>query len=75
MTIYVKEIYREATVFMKDGFTYVPHYEKPGIWVGPGYKQGHNESEYTEDYLLAVGAVPREAMLWPRMTVRAKELA
>ena len=73
MTIYTAEIQREATVYIKHGVTYVPHYEKPGIWVGPGYGR-HNDTEYTETMMEAAKAIKQEMMLWPRLTVRAKEL-
>ena len=73
MTIYTKETHREATTYLKDGVEYVPHYFKPGIWVGPGYGR-HNETEYTEEQLIVADAVAKETMLWPRATVRAKEV-
>lgn len=73
MTIYTSEDHREATVYVKHGVTYVPHYFKPGIWVGPGYGR-HNDMEYTETMMEAAGAEAEQLMLWPRASVRAKEV-
>jgi len=49
-------------VWKRNGITYVPHYVKPDIFVGPGRKP----PEYTLLQLIAAGAVAEEMFLWKR---------
>jgi hypothetical protein len=65
---------REQTVFTYKGVTYVPHYTKPGVFVGPGYPR-HDDREHTLEFMKAIGAQAEAMMLSPRMTVNAKALA
>ena len=44
------------------GVLYLPHYQKPGVFVGPG--QLPPEFKWSE--LEAQGAIPERAFLWPR---------
>jgi len=62
-------------VYVKHGITYVPHYSKPGIFVGPGWAgktispKGHavyHPNEYTEEQLIDAGAGVSEMFLWVR---------
>jgi hypothetical protein len=62
-------------VWKKNGVTYVPHYSKPDVFVGPGWsakvtnKRGditYTPMQYTLLELIAAGAVAGEMLLWPR---------
>lgn len=62
-------------VWKQHGITYVPHYTKPGIFVGPGWAgktispKGHavyHPKEYTEQQLIDAGARVSEMSLWVR---------
>ena len=46
------------------GITYVPHYVKKDVFVGPGRKP----PEYSLLQLIAAGAVAEEMFLWARAT-------
>lgn len=72
-------------VFVRKGVIYLPHYEKPGLFVGPGYnrisstslakqKLPVNDTTYTADQLIRAGAEPRTMPLLARigMTEKAK---
>ena len=51
-------------VWRLNGVTYVPHYTKPDVYVGPGRKP----PEYSLLQLIAAGAVAEEMFLWARAT-------
>jgi len=62
-------------VWKKNGVTYVPHYTKPDVFVGPGWSMKKVNStgnatyypmEYTLLQLIAAGAVAEEMFLWKR---------
>lgn len=53
-----------TTVFQKDGITYVPHYRNASVFVGPGYPD--KPTRYSEEELIAAGAVRTEQFLWCR---------
>jgi hypothetical protein len=62
-------------VWRLKGITYVPHYTKPNVFVGPGWaakttnKLGETKytpMEYTLLDLIAKQAVAGEMFLWPR---------
>ena len=64
-------------VWKKRGITYLPHYSKPDIFVGPGFvakettEKGrviYHPMEYTMQQLIAAGAVASEMFLWSRRT-------
>lgn len=72
-------------VFVHKGVTYLPHYDKPGLFVGPGYNKISstapaaqrfpvNDKTYTADQLIQAGAEPRTMPLLARigMTEKAK---
>lgn len=45
-----------------DDIRYLPHYQKAGVFVGPG----RNSVEYSATDLVAAGAVREFYPLWPR---------
>lgn len=47
---------------------HVPHYNRKGEYVSPGYGRHHME-RYTAAQLVAMGAKPCDALLWPRSKV------
>jgi hypothetical protein len=49
-------------VWRLHGVTYVPHYTKPDVYVGPG----RTPPEYTLLQLIGAGAVSGEMFLWAR---------
>jgi hypothetical protein len=62
-------------VWKLKGITYVPHYVKPDVFVGPGWSRKTVNSkgettyyphEYTLLELISAGAVAEEMFLWPR---------
>ena len=62
-------------VWKKNGITYVPHYRKPDVFIGPGWaakvitekgKTIYHPMEYTLQQLISAGAVASEMFLWPR---------
>jgi hypothetical protein len=62
-------------VWNKNGITYVPHYYKPNVFVGPGYafeetnykgEKIYVPKEYKLSYLLANDAVAEDRYLWKR---------
>jgi hypothetical protein len=62
-------------VWKKSGVTYVPHYVKPDVFVGPGWSRKtvnskgeatYHPMEYTLLELISAGAVAEEMFLWPR---------
>jgi len=40
----------------------VPHYQKPGVFVGPG----RDSPERSASQLMMAGAIPKSYPLWPR---------
>lgn len=62
-------------VWKKSGVTYLPHYTKPDVFVGPGWTMRvgngvgyttYYPPEYTLLDLISAGAVAEEMFLWPR---------
>ncbi|NBT76538.1 MAG: hypothetical protein EBT15_11370 [Betaproteobacteria bacterium] len=56
-------------VYVLNGITYVPHYTKPGLFVGPGFGRQHHNVHLTST-LMALGATAEMQPLWPRPGVR-----
>lgn len=56
----------QQRAYLLDGVTYLPHYQEPGLFVGPGYGK-HNRRRYTASSLRALGAEPTVMMLWERV--------
>ena len=65
-------------VFVYKGVTFLPHYEKPGLFVGPGYnkisstapaaqKFPVNDRTYTASDLIQMGAQPQVRPLLARV--------
>ena len=53
-------------VYDLGGIKYVPHYRKPGVFVGPGYYRD-NMLEYSARYLEVAGAKSNLYPLWERL--------
>ena len=51
-------------VYVLDGVVHVPHYHKPGRWVGPGYPEVCDARMEWE--MLIAGGIPSIATLWER---------
>jgi hypothetical protein len=49
-------------VFVLNGIMHVPHYQKPGVFVGPG----RDSPERSASQLMMAGAIPKSYPLWPR---------
>jgi len=65
----IKDIYAErdfVKVFVKDDVTYVPHYMKAGVYVGPGYSGLRSDPTYSSDTLREHGAKEMTNLLWRR---------
>jgi hypothetical protein len=54
-----------TNVFVLGQTTFVPHYTKSGVYVGPGYGK-YSESEYSAKELVVAGALMAEKPLWKR---------
>lgn len=54
-----------CTTYKWGQLTFVPHYAKHNVWVGPGYGSNH-QTEWTAQALVAVGAKPVKGLLWSR---------
>lgn len=53
-----------TAVYVLGPVTFLPHYNRPGVFVAPGYRTtGH---EYSQEELTAMGAKRRYEQLWPR---------
>lgn len=67
-----KEELFQTTVYTIGQITYVPHYSKPGEFVGPGFVgPGYQLNPpkfptHTADELLRMGATASKAYLWKR---------
>jgi len=59
-----------VTVYKWGQVTFVPHFSKPGVYVGPGYPL-HTKTEWSPQSLVAVGARPEKAFLWCRPRIPA----
>lgn len=66
---------KNQQVWKRNGVTYLPHYTKPGVYVGPGWTHKVRDElgetvyyppEYTLVELIAKQAVAEEMFLWPR---------
>ena len=58
----------EATIYVLDGITYLPHYRVAGMFVSPGYGNagyGH-QTMYTASELIRAGASQELRHLWIR---------
>lgn len=55
----------DTLVFVLSGVTYVPCYNRLGVFVGPGYGR-HNFKTYTATELEQAGAHPDRRFLWKR---------
>ena len=55
-----------AVGYVKDDVTYIPHYTKFGVYVGPGYLGGYTQRTYTESELESHGAKKQSLLLWNR---------
>ncbi len=55
-----------ATGYVKGDITYVPHYQKFGVYVGPGYEGLPMQKTYTEQELEFHGAKKQSLLLWNR---------
>lgn len=51
--------------FRLGSVTYVPHYQSPAYYVGPGYPK-HTDALWTETTLRAMGAKEVSEFLWHR---------
>jgi hypothetical protein len=58
---------KEQTVYKLGMFTYLPHYTKRKVFVGPGYNR-YTTKEYSTDELLGMGAVPKLERLLERVS-------
>lgn len=52
----------EHTAMRVNGVLYLPHYQKPGVFVGPG----RPPPEFKWGELEAQGAIPERVFLWSR---------
>jgi hypothetical protein len=66
---------KNQQVWRLNGITYLPHYTKPGMYVGPGWSMRNTNEmgetiyhpmQYTLLELISSGAVAGEMFLWPR---------
>lgn len=55
-------------VWIRKGVVYVPHFHHPKTWVGPGYGF-HNDKEYSESKLRALGAIDSMRLLYKKTEV------
>ena len=55
----------QQRAYLLDGVTFLPHYQEPGLYVGPGYGK-HNYTKHTAFGLAMFGAEPIVLMLWER---------
>lgn len=58
--------YSPQTCYEKDGIVFLPMYEVPGRFVGPGYGR-QTFITYTAIGLEKMGARPQTRMLWDRV--------
>lgn len=63
----------QQRAYLLDGVTFLPHYQEPGLFVGPGYGK-HNRRRYTASSLRALGAEPTVMMLWERTQNKTEEV-
>ena len=64
----------QQRAYLLDGVTFLPHYQEPGLYVGPGYGK-HNHRKYTAFELTMLGAEPIVLMLWERGHSKKEEVA
>ena len=55
-----------AVGYVKDDITYVPHYTKFGVYVGPGYAGLFTQRTYSASELESIGAKKQSLLLWNR---------
>ena len=65
-TIQERNVTAETTVmqrvFVLNGIMHLPHYNKPGVFVGPG----RDSPEHSAAQLMMAGAIQEDYPLWPR---------
>ena len=52
--------------YLKDDIAYVPHYQKWGVYVGPGYSGLPTQKTYSALELEFLGAQKQTLLLWNR---------
>ena len=63
----------QQRAYLLDGVTFLPHYQEPGLFVGPGYGK-HNRTKHTAFGLAMFGAEPIVLMLWERTQNKTEEV-
>ena len=64
----------QQRAYLLNGVTFLPHYQEPGLYVGPGYGK-HNHRKYPAFELTMLGAEPIVLMLWERGHSKKEEVA